>query len=122
MIIIADTARPVLLTAKRSPRKAATLLQYAVDIEDLYRAMSDGSRIETISPPATWTFPETKAFIRAIVNVVLQKGADLKDDDDLFNHGLDRYLFVLHRMCVADLHIAFNRLSCGMASYIPSEK
>lgn len=88
MIIVAHPGKPFEFTAKGSTRRKAVLKTYEKEIEDAYVAVDEISRSE-ISLPDTWDLGHVTDFIRGIVRSVIDP--QLKDDEDIFLHGGDRY-------------------------------
>ncbi len=87
MIIFSDPAKPFSFNVKGLPRRAVVLKEYQAEIEALYDTIEDSADIE---PPLSWSPSASLSFIRAVMNNTLTH--PIKDDDDVFEHGCDRYV------------------------------
>ncbi|KAK7453574.1 hypothetical protein VKT23_011851 [Stygiomarasmius scandens] len=87
MILIASPSKPFTYTAKNTPRRGAILKDYASEIEEIYNNMEESTQ-SNIAAPTNWDATTVTEFVRAIVQKVLSNH-DIKDDDDLFQHGCD---------------------------------
>jgi hypothetical protein len=88
MIIVTSPEKPLELTAKGSIRRNICLAKYDSEIEELYMAVEDSSQSGP-QPPAEWTPESTLDFVEAVVHKVTEQHLDV--NDDLFQHGCDRY-------------------------------
>ncbi len=89
MILVALPSKPFTYTAKSTVRRQAVISDYEPEIEALFAAVKETAQTE-IRPPERWTDEETLIFVREVVKNVLKKR--LKDTDDIFLHGGDRYV------------------------------
>ena len=92
MILVTSSNKPFSFTAKGTPRRQAIINEYEEEINQLYDSIEESAQID-ISAPDRWTAQSTYTFVRSVVLHVI-KGRDITDDDDLFEHGGDRYSFV----------------------------
>ncbi|KAJ6482268.1 hypothetical protein C8R47DRAFT_981897 [Mycena vitilis] len=103
-IIVASAAKPFALTAKHSLRRSTILFDYAEEISAVYSAFNAAALSSlAVSPPASWGFDECLGFIRAVIARV-QAGAESdlpRDDEDLFEHGLDSLQVPLVRNAIS---------------------
>ena len=91
MIIVTNPNKPLEFTPKGTPRRQVCLEAYAQEVDAVYLAVKDSSQTELVSP-TRWTYETTSGFIRtAVSNVVV---ARLDDDDDIFQQGCDRSVYV----------------------------
>ncbi|KAL0578153.1 hypothetical protein V5O48_003858 [Marasmius crinis-equi] len=86
MILVASPAKPFVYTPKNTPRRQTVLRLYAEEISQLYNAVSETTQ-SSIPAPEFWDTASVKSFVRAVVVGVLTH--DVKDEDDLFQHGCD---------------------------------
>ncbi|KAK7453562.1 hypothetical protein VKT23_001446 [Stygiomarasmius scandens] len=87
MILVTSPSKPFTYTAKNTPRRNAILKDYASEIEEIYSNMEESTQ-SNIAAPTNWDVTASTGFVRAIVQKVLSNH-DIKDDDDLFQHGGD---------------------------------
>jgi len=90
MILVAKPSKPFTYTAKLTTRRQAILNEYREEIEELYASVDETAQSE-IEPPESWTLQQTLLYIRQIVGSVLKH--NVKDDDDIFHSGCDRYCY-----------------------------
>ncbi|EJC99103.1 acetyl-CoA synthetase-like protein [Fomitiporia mediterranea MF3/22] len=89
MIIVASPCKPFTYTAKGSPRRQATLDDYAAEIESAYAAVDESSQ-DDIPGPTDWTLTSTEKFIRTVVERTMKTQNEcILNDADLFELGLD---------------------------------
>lgn len=100
MIIATEPLRPLQYTVKGTPRRQICLKEYSDDITEAYKAITESSHHELL-PPSTWEYGDVVEFMRKVVNKVL--GRSLSDEDDLFQHGADRYCIVCCTYSLADI-------------------
>lgn len=62
---------------------------YKEEISALYSSFADGSQND-IAPPSLWGDSEGLEFVRKLVARVMT--TKLKDDEDIFQHGCDRFV------------------------------
>jgi hypothetical protein len=89
MILIASPSKPFVYTAKGTPRRQAILNDYKTEIEALYETVDETAQPQ-VPLPANWSNSNALEFIRATVSNVMNR--DVGDEDDLFQHGCDRYV------------------------------
>jgi hypothetical protein len=87
MIIFAKPSKPFSYTPKGTTRRHAIIKEYDAEIEELYTTMETASQ-PTVPPPAEWNPTSTRAFVRVVVRTVMAQ--EVRDDQDLFEHGCDR--------------------------------
>ena len=96
MILVASPSKPILYTPKGTTRRKATLEQYSDEIDALYAAVDESGQ-EDISGPATWSLESALDFTRQVVAKTMKKnGKELTNTIDLFEFGLDRFVFILY--------------------------
>ena len=88
MITAESPSKPFVYTAKGTPRRHVIIKTYEAEINALYDAV-DQSTQKDIDAPTSWEYEETLDFIRTVILSVL--GHSVADDDDIFQHGCDRY-------------------------------
>ena len=88
MILIAHPEKPFAYTAKGTPRRHVIVKTYEDEIESLYQT-SDQALLD-IEAPSSWTYDNVLNFVRTIVSAVLV--GEITDDDDIFQHGCDRWV------------------------------
>ena len=93
MIGVTSPGRPFLYTPKGTTQRQKILIEYEKEIDALYTAVDESTHTD-IDAPENWTVPQTKVFVRTIIERVMKTGRSISDDDDLFEHGLDRYLII----------------------------
>ena len=91
MILVASLSKPFTYTAKATARRQAVIADYDPEIRALYDAITETTRSD-IPVPKDWEQPQTMHFVRNIVKKVLTKRVN--DEDDIFQHGCDRYAFI----------------------------
>jgi hypothetical protein len=90
MILVASPSKPFTYTAKATARRQAIIADYNHEIDALYKAVTETTKIDVILPE-DWELFQTVQFVRDVVKKVLMKGVD--DEDDIFQHGCDRCLY-----------------------------
>ena len=90
MIGVTSPGRPFLYTPKGTTQRQKILIEYEKEIDALYAAVDESTHTD-IDAPENWTVPQTKVFVRTVIERVMKTGRSVSDDDDLFEHGLDRY-------------------------------
>ena len=93
MIGVTSPGRPFLYTPKGTTQRQKILIEYEKEIDALYTAVDESTHTD-IDAPENWTVPQTKVFIRTVIERVMKTGRSISDDDDLFEHGLDRYFII----------------------------
>ena len=93
MIGVTSPGRPFLYTPKGTTQRQKILIEYEKEIDALYAAVDESTHTD-IDAPENWTVPQTKVFVRTIIERVMKTGRSISDDDDLFEHGLDRYFII----------------------------
>lgn len=89
MIAVSKPSKPFTYTGKMTARRQAIIAEYEPEIEALYAAAEETTRAVVAFPPS-WT-PETGLeFARKLVGSVLKQ--EVSDDDDIFQHGCDRFV------------------------------
>lgn len=88
MILVAKPDKPFQYTAKSTARRQVIIEQYEDEIEAVYNAV-EATTQANIPLPKEWDIISTTNFVRAVVNGVLVHA--VKDEDDIFQHGCDRY-------------------------------
>ncbi|KAJ7139272.1 hypothetical protein C8R44DRAFT_302385 [Mycena epipterygia] len=86
MILIADPSKPLELTAKGTPRRAASLEMYKDEIRAIYAAAEVSSQTH-LAPPKVYDAPSSINFVRSVVRAVMVSPPG--DDEDIFQHGCD---------------------------------
>jgi hypothetical protein len=90
MILVASPSKPFTYTAKATARRQAIIADYDAEISALYDTVKETAQMD-VPIPKDWTLPQTLHFVSDVVKKVLTKAVD--DDDDIFQHGCDRYAF-----------------------------
>lgn len=89
MIIVSTPEKPFTFTGKGTPRRQAIINEYADEINATYDAVGEIVPPDAPFPPS-WTDESTLNFVRDIVQRVM--GVPIRDDDDIFRNGCDRYV------------------------------
>jgi hypothetical protein len=89
MVLVADPKRPFSYTAKRTARRGVVVRAYEHEIELAYEAFEESSQ-PSFPTPDTWDPDECHRFARNLTENVIRH--HLNDDDDIFQHGCDRYV------------------------------
>jgi hypothetical protein len=89
MIIVASPSKPFSFTAKGTTRRGAIISEYDPEIEAVYKSVEESAQND-IAVPAEWNATTAHEFIGKTVHAVLKQ--KLKDDDDFFQYGCDRYI------------------------------
>lgn len=64
------------------------MANYQDEIDAAYAALETVSSVD-VPPPPKWNKESTLVFVGQVVRKILQQ--KLKDDDDIFQHGGDRF-------------------------------
>ena len=88
MIMVASPSKPFTYNIKGYPKRTIILRDYHDDIEALYAQVEQTAQSD-VSGPQTWDVENTRAFVRTVVQRVVQRS--LSDDADFFRNGCDRY-------------------------------
>ena len=88
MILVASPQKPFSITAKNTLRRQIILNDYEDEINALYDTVEETTQAVDTAP-TSWDIVSTTTYVRTIVKKVLVH--DVSDDDDLFQHGCDRY-------------------------------
>lgn len=88
MILVAKSDKPFQYTAKSTARRQAIINEYKDEIDAVYSAV-EATTQSSIPFPQVWDIMSATEFVRAIISSVLVH--EVKDDDDIFQHGCDRY-------------------------------
>jgi len=92
MITVAKPSKPFHYTAKNTPRRQVIIKAYDDEIKELYAAAAENSQSSSVAPPQTWDDEAVVLdFVRSVVGKVLPQS--VKDTDDIFQHGCDRFVF-----------------------------
>ncbi|KAK0200585.1 NRPS-like enzyme [Desarmillaria ectypa] len=86
MIIVANPAKPLELTAKGTLRRNAVLKAYEQEIESLYKTVDEVSQTDVVIPQL-WTLKNVMIMVRDIVTAVFDR--KIGDADDIFLVGGD---------------------------------
>lgn len=93
MILVSSPSKPFQYTSKQTVRRQYMIKEYSEEIGALYASASEAAQ-EDIQGPSSWSKLDTTLFIRNIIGASMKKkGETISDDEDLFEHGLDRYDF-----------------------------
>ncbi|KAF7305384.1 Acetyl-CoA synthetase-like protein [Mycena chlorophos] len=87
MILVADPAKPIELTAKGNPRRQWVLDAYSDEIYALYDDV-EGTLPKHTEMPTTFDSASSLTFVRKVVGEVMTE-LPPDDDADLFQHGCD---------------------------------
>ncbi|KAJ7766309.1 acetyl-CoA synthetase-like protein [Mycena maculata] len=98
LVLVADLARPFILTDKRTLNRKRTLDLYVKEIEAAYTRVEEGEYEEIALPEAGLAPHEAQAYVQSVVQNVLQRSVDL--EDDLFDAGLESLLAMRIRSSV----------------------
>lgn len=90
MIIVAKPSNPFTYTAKNTARRQAVINDYEMEIDALYDAVEKSAKTG-LPHPAHWDFDSSGTFVREVVMAVMTR--PVSDEDDLFQHGCDRFVF-----------------------------
>ncbi|RPD67101.1 acetyl-CoA synthetase-like protein [Lentinus tigrinus ALCF2SS1-7] len=86
MIMVASPSKPFTYNIKGYPKRTIILREYQDDIEALYAQVEQTAQSD-VAAPQTWDVGSTRAFVRTVVERVVQRS--LADDADLFRNGCD---------------------------------
>lgn len=92
MILVADSSKAFELTAKGTPRRHVVLESYEQEIREAYAAVEKSSQTY-LQPPSGLALEATLPFVRLALSEIIPEMP--KDDDDIFQHGCDRYVQLL---------------------------
>lgn len=90
MILVSTPRKPFVLTAKLTPRRHAVIAQYEPEIDALYDAVEEVAQAAK-NFPNEWTEQSSLEFARSLVGNILRD--PVRDGDDIFQHGCDRFGF-----------------------------
>jgi hypothetical protein len=90
MILISNPSKPIELTAKGFPRRQAVIDTYTDEIRKIYESVEQSSQTH-LTAPEEYDSASSLKFMRNIVAEVMVEMPG--DEDDLFQHGCDRYSF-----------------------------
>ena len=90
--MVTKTTKPLEYTAKGTPRRQVCIASYADEIDALYKRVEESSQID-LPPPRDWASETVHEYIGAVVRKVM-KNESIKDNDDLFQQGCDRYVWL----------------------------
>lgn len=91
MIIVSTPSKPFTYTGKMTARRPAIIADYEPEIEALYAAVEATTRTLVAFPPS-WTPEASLVFARTLIGSVLKQ--EVSDEDDVFQHGCDRFVAV----------------------------
>ncbi|KAF9471438.1 acetyl-CoA synthetase-like protein [Pholiota conissans] len=86
MVLVAKPDKPFQYTAKSTARRQAIINQYEDEIEAVYGAV-EATTQSSILLPKEWDIISATNFVRSVISSVLIH--EVKDDDDIFQHGCD---------------------------------
>jgi len=86
---VAHPAKPFHYTPKGTPRRQVIINGYEEEIEQAYTNLETISTIELTSSE-TLDFEETHRYVSQLVEQIMRR--ELKDDDDIFLFGCDRFV------------------------------
>ena len=87
MVLVAKPSKPFEYTAKNTPRRQGMIDKYSDEIEALYEVV-EATTQTSIPLPKIWDIISVTNFVAAVVRGVLVH--EVKDNDDIFQHGCDR--------------------------------
>ena len=88
MILVSSPKKPLVLTPKFTARRQVVIAEYEPEIDALYDAVNETTQaVKTF--PDEWTEQSSLEFARNLIGNVLK--VPVKDDDDIFQHGCDRF-------------------------------
>ncbi len=87
MVVIASPTKPFSYTGKGTVRRQAALQLYEEEIEVAYTLVQESTR-QDVPLPKSWDVLNATAYVRSLVGKLLQRR--IRDDADLFEHGIDR--------------------------------
>jgi hypothetical protein len=86
MILVTSPSKPFTYTGKGTVRKAKVIEDYDPEIETLYNTLEEMTQID---PPSEWTTETSFKLVQSVVENILKR--QIKDMEDLFEAGCDRY-------------------------------
>lgn len=106
LICFASSKKPFLRASKGTVRRKVTVKAYTQELEDLYSSQGAGVLTEGLTMTDSATPEAIKTFIREIYHQALDDARDLRDDENVFQRGLDslRVLVVSQRLQAALKH------------------
>ena len=94
MILVASPSKPFEYTSKGNLRRQRMIDAYATEINALYDSVAESAQ-EDIAGPSEWNSEQTYDFMKSVVAQTLKtRSENIEDGDDLFEHGLDRYVAI----------------------------
>ena len=87
--MVTKPSKPLEYTAKGTPRRQVCLAAYADEIDELYKKVEETSQVDA-PLPREWTPESVREWVGQVVRKVMEN-PELKDTDDLFQQGCDRY-------------------------------
>ncbi|KIJ49844.1 hypothetical protein M422DRAFT_246210 [Sphaerobolus stellatus SS14] len=94
MILVASPSKPFTYTAKNTARRGEIIMDYANEIEEIYKAVDDSTQTSIPIPTSTtkndgWSLEDTRAFVHNVVHEIMKDVSAMRDTDDLFSFGCD---------------------------------
>lgn len=97
---MSKSSKPIEHTAKGTARRRPMLELYKEEISALYSSFADSSQND-IAPPSRWGDSEGLEFVRKLVARAMT--TKLKDDEDIFQRGCDRFVLCVPRNFTGEL-------------------
>lgn len=103
MIILASPSKPFVFADKGTVRKGPTLKLYDAEIENTYKNVEESVKTDIPIPQGShpdggWTDEESLNFVRSVVRSIMEQTKNIRDTDDLFSLGCDRYTSLILRL------------------------
>lgn len=90
--MVSKPSKPFTYTGKNTPRRQAILKDYEPEIEELYNDVDETTQPDLWLPP-NWSSAQSLKFVRVVISSTLKR--NLGDEDDIFQNGCDRCVFLL---------------------------
>lgn len=94
MIGVASPSKPFTFTPKGTTQRQKILAAYEKEIDALYAAVDESTHTD-IDAPEDWSIPQTKVFVRTVIEKIMKTRTHVSDTDDLFERGLDRFVIYI---------------------------
>jgi hypothetical protein len=96
MILISSKSKPLVTDRKKHHQKRRTLMEYSVEIDELYEAVENSIQSDIAIPNGV--NPEVVGPLRKrgcmFMELILKGASEMQhmQDDDIFGFGCDRYV------------------------------
>lgn len=104
MILVSSPSKPFEYNNKGTPRRKVALRAYEDEIEQVYASLEISSQAD-IPVPSIWSPADCVVFIRRAVMKAMKY--TVRDDEDIFQAGCDRYVCILHQVTSVLIYRSF---------------